>query len=134
MKRILLAVIVGVVALAGCSSTKVVTMDKSVVYDGHLYNVANVKVMAPTTEAVISPTETKSLDGMTKDQFNELLKQHKPLTVRQVIALDQAQLVYQTKSVKSWSDLQKMQDQFKSAQKKLAKFMADKSAMQLQLK
>ncbi len=131
----LVAILLGTSVLAGCfSSTKVVTADKSISYNGSLYNASNIKVFAPRTEAVISATETQSLNQITKDQFNAILKAHNPLTVRQVIGMDQGELVYQTKSVKSWSDYQKMADQFLSAQKQLTKFMADNGKTQLKLK
>jgi len=122
------------VAMVGCSSTKVVTADKSISYNGSLYNASNVKVFTPRTDAVISSTETTSLNQVTKDQFNAILQQHNPLTVRQVIAMDQTELVYKTKSVKSWSDYQDMSEKFQSALKQITKFMADSSETQLQLK
>jgi hypothetical protein len=131
--RLAAAVLVGV-AMIGCSSTKVVTAGKSISYNGSLYNASNVKVFTPRTDAVISATETTSLNQVTKDQFNAILKQHNPLTVRQVIAMDQTELVYQTKSVKSWSDYQKISEQFQSAVKQITKFMADTSETQLKLK
>lgn len=131
--RLAAAVLVGV-AMIGCSSTKVVTAGKSISYNGSLYNASNVKVFTPRTDAVISATETTSLNQVTKDQFNAILKEHNPLTVRQVIAMDQTELVYQTKSVKSWSDYQKISEQFQSAVKQITKFMADTSETQLKLK
>lgn len=131
--RLAAAVLVGV-AMIGCSSTKVVTAGKSISYNGSLYNASNVKVFTPRTDAVISATETTSLNQVTKDQFNAILKQHNPLTVRQVIAMDQTELVYQTKSVKSWSDYQDMDEKFQSAVKQITKFMADTSETQLKLK
>jgi hypothetical protein len=131
--RLAAVMLVGV-ALVGCSSTKVVTAGKSISYNGSLYNASNVKVFTPRTDAVISPTETTSLNQVTKDQFNAILQQHNPLTVRQVIAMDQTELVYKTKSVKSWSDYQDMSEKFQSALKQITKFMADSSKTQLQLK
>jgi len=132
--RLAAALLVGVSMLGCFSSTKVVTADKSISYNGSLYNASNVKVFTPRTDAVISSTETTSLNQVTKDQFNAILKQHNPLTVRQVIDMDQRELVYQTKSVKSWSDYQKMSDQFQSAVKQITKFMADADETQLKLK
>jgi hypothetical protein len=131
--RLAAVVLVGVVMI-GCSSTKVVTAGKSISYNGSLYNASNVKVFTPRTDAVISSTETTSLNQVTKDQFNAILQQHNPLTVRQVIAMDQTELVYKTKSVKSWSDYQDMSEKFQSALKQITKFMADSSETQLQLK
>jgi hypothetical protein len=132
--RMAAALLVGA-AMVGCfSSTKVVTADKSISYNGSLYNASNVKVFAPRTDAVISATETTPLSQVTKDQFNAILAQHNPLTVRQVISMDQTELVYQTKSVKSWSDYQKMSEQFQSAVKQVTKFMGDPEETQLKLK
>jgi hypothetical protein len=131
--RVAAVVLVGV-AMIGCSSTKVVTAGKSISYNGSLYNASNVKVFTPRTEAVISATETTSLNQVTKDQFNAILQQHNPLTVRQVIAMDQTELVYKTKSVKSWSDYQDMNETFQSAVKQITKFMADTDETQLKLK
>jgi len=131
--RLAAVMLVGVV-MVGCSSTKVVTAGKSISYNGSLYNASNVKVFTPRTDAVISSTETTSLNQVTKDQFNAILQQHNPLTVRQVIAMDQTELVYKTKSVKSWSDYQDMSEKFQSALKQITKFMADSSETQLQLK
>ena len=131
--RLAAVMLVGV-AMVGCSSTKVVTAGKSISYNGSLYNASNVKVFTPRTDAVISSTETTSLNQVTKDQFNAILQQHNPLTVRQVIAMDQTELVYKTKSVKSWSDYQDMSEKFQSALKQITKFMADSSKTQLQLK
>jgi len=131
--RLAAVMLVGVV-MVGCSSTKVVAAGKSISYNGSLYNASNVKVFTPRTDAVISSTETTSLNQVTKDQFNAILQQHNPLTVRQVIAMDQTELVYKTKSVKSWSDYQDMSEKFQSALKQITKFMADSSETQLQLK
>lgn len=132
--RLAAAMVLGVCVVGCFSSTKVVTADKSISYNGSLYNASNVKVFTPRTDAVISSTETVSLNQITKDQFNAMLKQHNPLTVRQVIAMDQSELVYQTKSVKSWSDFQDMNEKFQSAQKQITKFMADGDETQLKLK
>jgi hypothetical protein len=132
--RLAAVVLVGAV-LTGCfSSTKVVTADKSISYNGSLYNASNVKVFAPRTDAVISATETTPLSQVTKDQFNAILAQHNPLTVRQVISMDQTELVYKTKSVKSWSDYQDMNEKFQSAVKQITKFMGDPEETQLKLK
>lgn len=131
--RLAAAMVLGA-CVVGCSSTKVVTAGKSISYNGSLYNASNVKVFTPRSDAVISSTETVSLNQITKDQFNALLKEHNPLTVRQVIAMDQNELVYQTKSVKSWSDFQDMNEKFQSAQKQLTKFMGDSHETQLKLK
>ena len=124
-----------VLALAGCfSKTKVYNIQKTVVYNGAMYNVSNIKVFKPSTVAVISPTETIPLDNMDKKSFNSLLDEHNPVMVRQVITMDEQEMVYQSKNIDSWSDFKKMNDQFESAQKKISKFLANKKSTQLKLK
>jgi len=131
----LLTLGVFVLTLAGCvSKTKVYNIQKTVVYNGAMYNVGNIKVFKPSTVAVISPTETIPLDNMDKKSFNSLLDQHNPVMVRQVITMDDQEMVYQSKNIDSWSDFKKMNDQFESAQKKISKFLANKKSTQLKLK
>ena len=132
---VLLLLCAAVLALGGCfRSTKVYTSDKTVVYNGTVYNVSNVKVFTPRTDGVISPTQTIPLGNMDKKQFKALLKEHNPIMVRQVIALDDQELVYRAGNVDSWSDFDKMRKKFNSANKKLTSFLGDKKATQLKLK
>jgi len=121
-------------SLAGCGSTKVYTADKTIVYKDSIYNVSNVKVFTTKVEAVISDTETVSLKNADKKKIQELLEQNDPLFVRQVVNLDDQELVYQARNVKSWSDYNKMNKQFSNATNNLTKFLADKKKTQLKLK
>lgn len=125
-----------VLSLGACgrANVKVYNTDKTVVYGDNLYNVSNIKVFSPSTEAVISATKSTSLKGVDKKQFNEMLKQHKSILVRQVIKLDDQELVYQARQVDSWSKFDKMNKQFSSATSSLQKFLADKKQTQLKLK
>ena len=124
----------GLFGLSACGTTKVITADKSIVYQNSVYNASNIQMFTYVSEAVISPTETIALTNVDKNQFNAILKSHNPLTVRQVVKLDDREMVYQTKSVDSWSDFQDMVDHFQSAHEKITKFLADKNSTQLKLK
>lgn len=126
---------VGMLVQISCMhSTKVYNTDKTIVYRDSIFNVSNVKVFSTRTEGVISDTQTLSLKGMDKKQFTEVLKQHNPILVRQVISLDETEMVYQAKNVDSWSQFDKMNKQFASSAKSVQKFLADKKATQLKLK
>jgi len=129
---LLSAVILG---MGGCfHSTKVYTIDKTVVYRDQIFNVSNIKVFSADTQAVVSATETIPLKGMDKKQFNNLLQKHNPLMVRQSFQIDDKVMVYQAQNVTSWSAYEKMNKQFQSAGSRLTKFLADKKATQLKLK
>ena len=120
-------------SLAGCGSTKVYTADKTIVYGDNIYNVSNVKVFSTKTEAVLSETETVNLKNADKKRVNELLDANDTMLVRQVISLDDQELVYQAKRIKSWSEFNSMNKQFSSANSKVTKFLADKKKTQLKL-
>ncbi len=121
-------------SLVGCGSTKVYTADKTVVYKDSVYNVSNVKVFTVKNEAVLADKSTVDLKGMDKKGFNALLDKEKSVFVSQGFMLDQDELVYQAKTVDSWSDLNKMNNRFSSAHKDLTKFLGDKKKTQLKLK
>jgi hypothetical protein len=120
--------------LAGCGSTKVYNSNKTISFRDSVYNVTEVKVYSSKTEAVISDDESVDLRGADKKRINALLEQHSSLYVRQTLSLDDLVIVYQAKSIDSWSDFNKMNKQFASANKKLKKFLADPKKMQLELR
>jgi hypothetical protein len=120
--------------LTACGSTKVYTADKTVVYKGTVFNVSNVKMFSPKNEAVLADKSTVDLKSMDKKSFNALLDKEKPVFVRQGFMLDSDEMIYQATNVSSWSDLDKMNKRFVSAQNSLTKFLADKKKTQLKLK
>jgi hypothetical protein len=56
------------------------------------------------------------------------------VSIRQSIMLDSDEMVYQAGTVSEWSDFDKMNKRFSSAQKDLTKFLGDKKKTQLKLK
>jgi hypothetical protein len=124
-----------VLNLGGCfRSTNVYSTDKTVVYNGSIYNVSNVKSFKAVVTAAVSPTDTRNVLGIDKKGFNAILDEKNPVLVRQVIMLDDQELVYQSANVKSWSEFNKMNKKFKSAGDSLTKFLANKKSTQLKLK
>lgn len=123
------------VGLSGCGSTKVYTADKTVVYKDNVYNVSNVKIFSPSNEAVLADKSTVNLKGMEKKAFEKLLADNSnSVFVRQSFMLDDDEMAYQAGTVAKWSDFDKMNKRFSSAQKDLTKFLADKKKTQLKLK
>lgn len=130
----LLAVSIALVVTA-CGGTKVMTASKTVVYRDAIYNVSDVQVFTRKTEGVVSEDQLIDLEGTEKSAFNQLLEQHDgELFVRQAFMLDQQELVYQARSVDSWSDFSRMTKQFDNAAKDMTKFLADGKKTQLKLK
>lgn len=122
------------VFLAGCGSTKVYSVQKNVVYNGALYNVSNIKVMASSVEARLDNGTTLNLEKADKKKFNEYVGNYGALPVKMVIAMDGQELVYAAGAMDSYSNFDKTRKRFNSAQKSISKFMADKKKTQLKLK
>ena len=126
--------IVAMVLLAGCGSTKVYNNDKTVVYNGAVYNLSAVKQVNAKSMGKLSDNETVSLKGVTKKEFEAYLKEYDSIYVRMFFDLDGQEMLYRASSVEKWKDYQHMQKSFESASKQITSLMADKKKMQLKLK
>lgn len=119
--------------LAGCGSTKVYNSNKTISFRDSVYNVTDVKIYSSKTEAIITDDESVDLRDADRKRIKGLLEQHSTLFVRQTLSLDDLEIVYQTISVDSWSDFNRMNKQFESANEKLKKFLADPKKTQIDL-
>ena len=120
--------------LAGCGSTKVYNNDKTVVYNGAVYNMSAVKQTNAKSMGKLSDKNTGSLKGVTKKEFEAYLKEYDSVYVRMFFDLDGQELLYRASSVDKWKDYQHMQKSFENAGKQITSLMADKKKMQLKLK
>ena len=123
----------GLLTLVGCGSTKVINADKTLVVHDTVYNISDVKQFGSTSEAVIDGGDNIDLRGSDKKRIKALVEQYGSLFVKQTMQLDDMEVVYQSKSIDSWSDYNKMAKSFDSANKKLRKFLGDPKKMQLEL-
>ncbi len=120
--------------LAGCGSTKVYNSQKTLVHGGSIYNVTNVMVFSSRTDGIAASDETLDLRGVDKKGFRNLLEQHQAIFGRQVVTLDEREVVYQARQVDSWSDFRKMDKRFSSIVEDLQDFLANPKKTQLELK
>jgi hypothetical protein len=122
------------VILAGCGSTKVYNSNKTIAFRDNIYNVTDVEVYSSKVEAIISDDESIDLRGADKKRIKALLDTHGSLFVRQSLSLDDLVIVYQARTIDSWSDYRKMEKQFKNANEDLRDFLASPKKPQLELK
>ena len=121
--------------LVGCfSSTKVYQTDKTIAYDGSLYNMSNVQKISTKIEGVLPNGEVANMKGMEKRAVEALLNQGSPVTVTTAFEMDGQELLYERRNVTKYSQFSSMMSKFESAGKKVSKFMADKKKTQLKLK
>ena len=134
-RTLVLAVsILTIFLLAGCGSTKVYNNDKTVVYNGAIYNVSKAKQIYSKTTAKLSDSETVNLKGADRKQVEAYIKEHGSIFVRMVFEFDEQEMLYRASSVDKWSDYQRMQKSFESAGSQITKLLGDKKKMQLKLK
>lgn len=134
-RTLVLAVsIMAMLLLAGCGSTKVYNNDKTVVYNGALYNLSAVKQITSKSIGKLSDDNTVNLKGVTKKEFEAYLKQYDSIYIRMFFDLDGQEMLYRASSVDRWSDYQKMLNSFEKASKQITSLMSDKKKMQLKLK
>lgn len=119
--------------LAGCGSTKVYTADKSVQYRGTIYNVSEVKRLSSRLETVPASGEPFELTGSDRRQFDALVKEQGPVTVRSLIVLDDGEMLFEQKTLESGREFERMQSDLVDVFKKISRFMADAQKTQLRL-
>jgi len=134
-RTLVLAVsILTIFLLAGCGSTKVYNNDKTVVYNGAVYNISKAKQINSKATAKLSDSETVNLKGADRKQIEAYIKEHGSIFVRMVFEFDEQEMLYRASSVDKWSDYQRMQKSFESAGNQITKLLGDKKKMQLKLK
>lgn len=121
-------------SIGACGSTKVYTAQKTVVYNGSLYNMANVQKLSNSVIGTKANGDTVNMRSMDKKAVEALLKQESSIVVKTTITMDTQELVYQNARVSKYSDYSKMVSRFDGALKDISKFMADKKKTQLKLK
>ena len=121
-------------SIGACGSTKVYTAQKTVVYNGSLYNMANVQKLSNSVIGTKANGDTVNMRSMDKKAVEALLKQESSIVVKTSIQMDTQELVYQNARVSKYSDYSKMMSRFDGALKDISKFMADKKKTQLKLK
>ena len=120
--------------LTACGSTKVYNNDKTVVYNGSVYNVSNAKQISSNITGKLSDDSVVNLKGADKKKIEGLIKENGSIYVRMAFGLDEQEMLYRAKSVDRWSDYNRMQKDFEKAGKQITSLMGDKKKMQLKLR
>jgi len=121
-------------SIGACGSTKVYTAQKTVVYNGALYNMANVQKISSSVIGTKANGDTVNMRTLDKKGVEALLKQESSIVVKTSVDMDSQEMVYQNARVSKYSDYSKMMKRFDGALKDINKFMADKKKTQLKLK
>ncbi len=132
--RSLLFALFAAIVLAGCGGTKVYDTSKTIVYNGSIYQVTDVKQISTTIEGVTPDKQTINLKNKDKGDVSDLIDEHEPLFVRMAFQLDDQELVYSATEVDSYRDYNRMLSRFEDAGDDIAKLMAENKTKQLKLR
>ena len=122
------------VAMAGCGSTKVYTADKTITYNGALYNMGNVQRISSRIEGQQADGTKVGMSNLEKKEAEALIKANPEMMVSTVVVLDDADFTYQRMAVKKYSDFDKLKRNLLDAMDDINKFMGDEKKTQLKLK
>ena len=131
---ILVASIMTMLSLVGCGGTKVYKNDKTVVYNGAVYNLSNVVQIDSLISGKLSDSNSVSLKGADRKQMEAYFEEYGSIYVRMAFDFDGKEMLYRASSVNKWGDYSKMLKSFESAGKQISSLMGDKKKMQLKLK
>ena len=131
---VLTVILISVITLTACGSTKVYNEQKTIVYKGSMYNVSNVVKISSRIDGTLPDGEKVEFGSLDKDTFKSLYGDKLPIQAKGVIELDDTELVYTEGQIKSYSDLQKMQKKLQGALKDITKFMKKTGKAQMELK
>lgn len=132
-RTILLSLLAGLI-LAGCGSTKVYDTTKTIVYNGSVYQVTDVKQISSRIEGVTPDKQTINLKNKDKNAISDAIKNNDPLFVRMAFDLDDQELVYFASEVDSYRDYSRKLSRFEDAGDDIAKLMSETKTKQLKLK
>ena len=129
----LTAIVLSLSLLAACGGTKVYNNDKTVVYNGAVYNISKVKQINSKITGKLADESSVDLRGADRKQIEAYLEQG-PMYVRMAFGLDDQEMLYRASSVSKWSEFNSMRQSFENAGKQITSLMGNKKKMQLKLK
>ncbi|MBT8076654.1 MAG: hypothetical protein KJN61_09300 [Gammaproteobacteria bacterium] len=129
----LTAIVLSTFLLVACGGTKVYNNDKTVVYNGAVYNISKVKQINSKISGKLADESSVDLRGADRKQIEAYLDQG-PMYVRMAFGLDDQEMLYRASSITKWSQYNSMHKRFESAGKQITSLMGNKKKMQLKLK
>ena len=132
--RVCIVGVICAVVAAGCGSTNVYEARKTVVYNGHMYNVTDTKQFTLSVDGRLPDGQTVDLKNADKKQVQDLLKKQGGMAVKMAFHFDDQEVVYTDSTVKSWSEYDRKRDNFDKAAKQITDLMHKSSTTQVTLK
>ncbi|MEM1080045.1 MAG: hypothetical protein AAGH65_00535 [Pseudomonadota bacterium] len=132
----LLRVVLMVVLLIGitaCGSRQPSVAEKSIVYQGNIYNVSAVKQISSTGDVMLSSGGTRDISSIDRSDFSDIAGDDDRVDVRLVFNMDEIEIVYREGYVEGWGDFRRLKNDWEDAQDDIQDFIADRKDIQLEL-
>lgn len=129
----LAAMFLAALSVSGCGGTKVMTAQKTIVYDDRIYNVSAVQEVRPVREIILPDGQTRDLARLNDRQVRDLFDDHDQLRVRFSVMFDERELAYARGTVDRSADVKRLRQRFDSAMERIRRFLANRKQTQLQL-
>jgi hypothetical protein len=126
--------LVSMLILSGCGSTKVIVANKTVVYGGDIFNMATVQRIGSRVEGRLPSGDTINMRTLDKKAIESLLKEESSVLVTAIVEMDSQEMVYRNSRITKYSQYSSMMKSFDRALNDISKFMANKKSTQLKLK
>lgn len=120
-------------ALSGCGGTRVMTAQKSIVFEGNIYNVAAVREVRPVEEIILPDGTVRNLAQIDDREIRDLFDTHGSLRVRFSVMLDETELRYAYGQVERERQLRQIERRFDDAMEDIQRFLAHRTQTQLEL-
>ena len=121
-------------SIGACSSARVYTTDKTIVYKGALFNMSNVQKISSSVQATLANGDKVNMRTLDKKGVKSLLDKESSVVIQSTVLMDDQKLEYQNASVSSYSKYSDMVKKLDRALNNINKFMAKKKKTQLKLK
>lgn len=122
-----------VLSIAGCGGTKVMTAQKTIVFEDRIYNVGAVQEVRPVREIILPGGTVRDLSRMDDREVRNLFESHDRLRVRFSVMFDERELEYAAGTVDSARRVERIERQFDSALDQIRRFLAHRKRTQLDL-
>lgn len=122
-----------VLTVAGCGGTKVMTAQKTIVFEDRIYNVGAVQEVRPVRQIILPDGAVRDLSRMNDREVRNLFETHDRLRVRFSVMFDERELEYAAGTVDSARRVDRIQRQFDSAMDQIRRFLAHRKRTQLDL-
>ncbi len=126
-------ILLGSLSLTGCGGTRVMTAQKTIVFEDSIFNVSEVVEVRAVREIILPDGTVFDAARMEDREIGDLFEEHDRVRVRYSVMFDERELRYASGSVDSAREIRRIGRKFDSAMSDIRRFLAHRKRTQLDL-